>query len=177
MSRVRSDEGLAYSAGSRFELGVYYDGVFRAAFQSKSPSCAQAARIVLDEINRLRSEKVSAKELKTAVSSIAESLPRQFANARAIVNTFADDEYTQRDPKYWAEFQKGVRAVNADAVLRVAQKYLQPDKLAILAVGNLDAILKGDPDKLQYSLEKLAPAGAVVKIPLPDPMTLVYPKN
>ena len=30
MSRVRSDEGLAYSAGSSFGMGVYYPGVFRA---------------------------------------------------------------------------------------------------------------------------------------------------
>ncbi|HEU5091570.1 MAG TPA: pitrilysin family protein, partial [Nitrospira sp.] len=41
MSRVRSDEGLAYSAGSNYGFGVYYDGVFQASFQSKSPTVAQ----------------------------------------------------------------------------------------------------------------------------------------
>src|SRR5262249_31398585 len=134
-------------------------------------------QIVLEEINSLRTKKVSEKELKTAVSSISESLPRQFANARAIVNTFADDEYTHRDPKYWSEFQAGVRAVNADAVLRAAQKFWRREQLEIRGVGNLDATLKGAPDKPQFSLEKLAPSGAVVRIPLPDPMTLVYPSR
>jgi predicted Zn-dependent peptidase len=35
---VRSNEGLAYSAGSGFGFGVWYPGRFRAAFQSKSRS-------------------------------------------------------------------------------------------------------------------------------------------
>ena len=33
---VRSDEGLAYSAGSGLRFGIYYPGAFRAEFQSKS---------------------------------------------------------------------------------------------------------------------------------------------
>ena len=47
LTRIRSDEGLAYSAASSFGMGTYYDGVFRVAFQSRSrgpwrarpPSC------------------------------------------------------------------------------------------------------------------------------------------
>jgi len=175
MSRVRSDEGLAYSAGSRFDLGVYYDGVFRAAFQSKSPSCAQAIKIVLDEINKMRTEKVTDSELKTAINAVAESLPRQFSNARTIVNTFADDEYTHRDPNYWKEFQAGVRGVTADAVLGASQKYLHPDSLTMMAVGNVAAIRKGNPDKPDFRVDDYAPGGAINTIPLPDPLTLVYP--
>lgn len=44
-NRVRSDEGLAYSAGSSFSAGTYYEGLFRAGFQSKSPTCAQLHRL------------------------------------------------------------------------------------------------------------------------------------
>nr|MCS5626632.1 insulinase family protein [Planctomycetota bacterium] len=33
MSRVRSDEGLAYTARSSYDFGVYYPGIFRAYFQ------------------------------------------------------------------------------------------------------------------------------------------------
>src|SRR6185503_16379974 len=60
VSRVRSDEGLAYSAGSNFGLGVYYPGAFRASFQSKNPTTTQAIEIVMEEINRVRTTKVSA---------------------------------------------------------------------------------------------------------------------
>ncbi len=173
MNRVRSDEGLAYSAGSSFTPGVYYEGQFRAGFQTKSATAAQATQIVLDEIERIRKEKVSAEELDTVKNGAIETLSRNFASASAVAGTFAEDEFTGRDPKYWETYRDRVRAVTADDVLRVAQKYLQPDKLVILAVGNVDDILKGSPDKPQYSWQKIC-GGKITRIPLPDPNTMIY---
>jgi predicted Zn-dependent peptidase len=176
MSRVRSDEGLAYSAGSSFGLGVYYPGTFRAALQSKSATTAQAIEIVLEEIQRIRTTKVSPEELETAINYAVEVFPRNFATAAQIAGTFAQDEYTKRPADYWETYRDRIRAVTADEVLRVAQAYLHPDKLIILVVGNIDDIVKGNPDKPQYSLTKLARDGRLHRIPLPDPLTLVYPK-
>jgi predicted Zn-dependent peptidase len=176
LSRVRSDEGLAYSAFSSFPPGVYYPGIFRAAFQSKSGTCAQAAQIVLDEINRIRTSPVSKQELETSVNQAIETFPRVFSTAGQIASTFAQDEYTNRPADYWAHYRERIKAVTADDVLRVAKQYLQPDKLVILIVGNIDDITKGDPDKPQYSISKV-PGGANVKrIPLPDPLTMTYPR-
>ena len=58
LTRIRSDEGLAYSAFSSFGLGTYYDGVFRAGFQSRSETVARAAALVVEEIERIRSDDV-----------------------------------------------------------------------------------------------------------------------
>jgi predicted Zn-dependent peptidase len=174
VSRVRSDEGLAYSAGSMMTPGVYYEGAFRGFFQSKSASCAQAADIVLEEIRRIRKDKVSAEELATAINYAVEVFPRFFATPAIVAGTLAADEYTKRPPDYWAKYRERLRAVTADDVLRVAQKYLKPEEMVILAVGNTADILKGDPTKPQHSLEKLGP---VERIPLPDPLTMVYPAN
>jgi len=175
LNRVRSDEGLAYSAGSSFPPGVYYEGVFRAGFQTKSSTAAQATQIVLDEINRIRTEKVTEEELQTVKNSAIEVFPRFFSSASAIAGTFASDEFTGRDPKYWETYRDNIRKVTADDILRVAQKYLQPDKVVILAVGNVDDILKGDPDKPQYSFEKIRQGKPITRIPLPDPSTMIYP--
>lgn len=174
-SRVRSDEGLAYSAGSNFGLGTYYPGVFRAAFQSKNPTTSQAIDIIMEEVNRVRTSKVTPEELETAKNSIVEFFPRIFATASQIAGTFAQDEYTKRRPDYWATYRDRIRAVTAEDVQRVADKYLQPDKMVVLVVGNIDEITKGNPDKPQYSLMKLAKDGTIRRIPLPDPLTLVYP--
>jgi len=54
-SRVRSDEGLAYSAGSSYGFGIYNPGIFRASFQSKNTTTSQALDIVMEEINRAKS--------------------------------------------------------------------------------------------------------------------------
>jgi zinc protease len=176
LNRVRSDEGLAYSAGTSFTAGVYYEGQFRAGFQTKSATGAQATQIVLDEIVRIRQEKVSEEELETVKNSAIEIFPRYFSSARAIAGTFASDEFTRRDPSYWETYRDKIRAVTSDDVLRVAQKYLHPDKLVILVVGNLDDLMKGNPDKPDYSFNKIANTGKITRIPLPDPTTMVYPK-
>lgn len=175
-NRVRSDEGLAYSAESSFSTGVYYEGLFTASFQTKSATAAQATQIVMDEIERIRTEKVTAEELETVQNSAIEIFPRYFASAAAIAGTFANDEYTGRDSSFWKTYRDKIRSVTAVDVLRVARQYLQPDRLVILAVGNVEDMLKGDPDKPEYSLRKIS-NGNISRIPLPDPTTMVYPKN
>lgn len=174
-SRVRSDEGLAYSAGSNFGMGVYYPGNFRATFQSKNPTTSQAIDIIMEEINRLRTTKVSAEELETAKNSAIEVFPRTFATAAQIAGTFAQDEYTKRPADYWTTYRTRIAAVTVDDVQRVAQKYLQPDKLVVLVVGNIDEIAKGNADRPQHSLAKIARDGQIRRIPLPDPLTMIYP--
>ena len=103
-----------------------------------------------------------------------ETFSRNFSSAGSTAGLFANDEYTGRDPSYLASYRDNIAAVTAADVLEVAQRYLDPRKLAILVVGNLEAILAGDPEQREFSLEGLSP-GAVVRIPLPDPFTMVYP--
>jgi len=174
LTRIRSDEGLAYSAGSSFGMGVHYDGVFRVGFQSRSETVARAAAIVLEEIDRIRSEPVTNDELRTAVASFVETFTRNFSSASATAALFARDEYTGRDPEYLTRYRERIRAVTAADVLRVAQQYLHPDRLVTLVVGDLEAIRTGDPDHPDFALEEVAGA-SMVRIPLPDPFTMEYP--
>jgi predicted Zn-dependent peptidase len=175
MTRVRSDEGLAYSVGSGFGLGLHYPGLFRASFQSGSPTVARAVAIVLTEIERMRTEPVSQQELDDSKASFTETFTRRFSSAAAVASLFASDEFTGREPGYWSTYRERIGAVTADDVLRVAQEYLHPERMVILAVGNVDDMLQGDPDNPEYVLEHLSPSGLVVRIPLPDPMTMEYP--
>ena len=174
LSRVRSDEGLAYSAGSVFELGTHYDGSFRAFFQSRSETVAHAARIVIDEINHMRTEKVSDEELTNAKASFIDTFSRNFASAGQIAGLFANLELQGRDIDLVSTYRDEMARVTASDVLRVAQEYLHPDQLVILAVGNIDDILAGDPDNVAFSLEAMASVGNITHIALPDPMTMEY---
>jgi predicted Zn-dependent peptidase len=177
LSRVRSDEGLAYSAGSSLAPGVYYPGLFRATFQSKSESVARAAAIVMEEVARIRESPITAEELDVVKSQAIEVFPRYFASAGAIAGTFANDELTGRDPKFWQTYRDRVRAVTIADVQRVARTHLRPDAFAVLIVGNVDAILKGDPDHAEFSVSKLSGGRPSSRIPLPDPMTMQYPAS
>ncbi len=175
MNRVRTGEGLAYDAGSSFSAGVYFPGQFRARFQSRSATTAQAAKICLEEIERMQKERVSPEELETIKNLAIEIFPRYFASASAIAGTFASDEFTGRDPDFWETYRDKISAVTVEDVQRVAQKHLHPDRLVILAVGNTDDILKGNPDKPEFSFDKMTEA-EIVRIPLPDPLTMKYPE-
>jgi len=177
LSRVRSDEGLAYSAGSSFLPGVYYEGTFAVGFQSKSATVAQAIAIVLEEIDNIRNNRVTPEELATEVTQAVENLPRRFATAGARAALFADDWLTRRPEDYWARYSERMRALTPAEIQRVAQKYLHPEQLVILAVGHQDDIAKGNPDKPQYSMTKFGGGKPSLRIPLPDPLTMVYPKQ
>jgi zinc protease len=172
---VRSNEGLAYSAGSAISFGVWYPGRFRAAFQSKSRTVPWATELVLDEIEKMREGPVTADELKTIEDSIVETFPSSFASKAQQMGIFASDEYTGRDPSYWHTYRDRIRAVTADDVQRVARKYLVPEKMIVLVVGNQPEIAAGDPEH-PVTLRSLAPGGNVVDLPLRDPMTMKMPQ-
>ena len=172
MSRVRSDEGLAYTARSSYDFGVYYPGVFRAYFQSKSESVAHAATLVLEEIEKIRSKPVTSEELNTARNYMVEVFPRFFSSASQVAGTFASEEFTGRSDDFFSSYRENIRGVTAEKILQVAKKHLTPDKTIILVVGNSKDILAGDPDKPQFSIRKLAGEGKIENIPLADPLSL-----
>ncbi len=144
--RIRSDEGLAYSAGSQFGLSNYWAGQFAVFYQSKSETVAFAAEIAYEELERIRTSKVSDGELTTAKGAFRDSFPGNFESAASIAGLFAQDEYLGRPHEYWYTYQKRVDEVSADDILRAAKKYLKPEEMVFLVVGDWAEVEKGDAD-------------------------------
>jgi len=170
MKRIRSDEGLAYGASSAFGVGLYWPGTFQVSYQSKSPTVAYAAQIALAEIERMRTELVSADELNVSKKSFIDAFPRRFESAAQLAGTFASDEYEKRPHGYWKTYRDSVGDVTAERVRDVARKYLDPAKLVFLIVGKWDDIRPGDADKRASMAE--FHGGQASKLPLRDPLTL-----
>jgi len=166
--RVRSDEGLAYNTGSAFNTPVLYPGTFRAWFQTKHATGAFGTRLIVNEIERIRTEKCDEEIVANAKASFIGNVVNPFSSKKDIVNTFAGDDYTGRPDDYWQNYVKNIEAVTPDDVLAAAQKYLHPDKLVFLVVGDPEAVQNGS-DKHD---ERFSDFGEAVIIPLRDPMTL-----
>ncbi|MFM9194683.1 MAG: M16 family metallopeptidase, partial [Planctomycetia bacterium] len=170
MQQVRSNEGLAYSVRSALTPRVAYPGDFRAGFESKNATVALAAKIVMQQIGKMRDELVTDDELQTAKASLVETFPRQFESRPQMLRVFVNDEWTKRPKDYWKTFRDKVRAVTAEDIRRVARKHLDPATMAILVVGDWEKIAPGDLEKRASMSEFFG--GRVKHLPLRDPLSL-----
>ncbi len=172
-NRVRSDEGLAYSASSSLVGGVWYPGIWRAAFQSKVRTAAYASEIVLQEMQKMRDQGVTDDELKTAKASLVDTFPRRFATKAQVVSVLLDEEFTGRyrtNPAYYANYRANIEKVSAADVKRVAGRLITPDKVTLLVVGKKADLLNPDP-KHPVKFAELT-GGKLTELPLRDPMTM-----
>jgi zinc protease len=134
--KVRSDEGLAYHAASYISSDPWAKGLFSAVAQTKAEACNRAATIMIEQINRMRDTGPTAAELKQAVDSYVNSQVFDSESKLQVVvrlvqlrNEGRALDTPQKDMETYAKLT--VADVNA-----AAKKYLQPDKLSILVVGN-----------------------------------------
>lgn len=170
MKSVRSDKGLAYSAGSNVTPRVWYPGEFRAGFQSKNATVVEAEATVFAEFDKMRNTLVSAEELDTAKKSFVETFPRTFESKPQMLNVFVSDEMTKRDANYWRDYRENILRVTADDVQSVAKKYLDPDSMAVFIVGDWATISNGDP-AAGPNRPKFSEDGTT-HLPLRDPLTM-----
>lgn len=168
--RIRSDEGLAYSAGSSYAVGPFWPGVFRVFFQSKNETVAYAASIALAEIRSMQQQPPSEEELRVSKASFVETFPRRFESPDAVANLFASDDLLGRPHEYWVRYRERIAAVTAEDVQEAARADLHPDRLVALTVGPWAQIAAGDPQG-RAKMETLG-LGAVRQLPLRDPLTL-----
>jgi predicted Zn-dependent peptidase len=169
MQRVRSQEGLAYDVRSDLRPGLVYPFPFKIVFQSKSESCAYAASLCLEEIEKVRKDGVSPEELKAAQQFYLDAFPGLFfATKMQTAGTYAQAELLGFPKDYYVTYRDKIAKLTPEDIRRVAQEHLHPEKFSWVVVGNIAAIQAGDG----AHKVKLADLGTVVPVPLADPFTL-----
>ncbi|NIO47966.1 MAG: hypothetical protein GTN73_00790 [Candidatus Aminicenantes bacterium] len=167
VTKVRSDEGLAYNTGSRFRYRWGYPGTFAGYVQTKSSTVGYAISLIINEFNRIRKEPVSDDEMETAINYYLESFSNSFESPQATMSTFANLEMTGKPMDYYNTYRDKIKSVTKAKVKEVASKYIHPDKAVIMIVGDFEPCNKGG-DQWPGPLDKL---GKVHMVKLKDPMT------
>jgi zinc protease len=140
-TNLREVHGYAYGASSRFDMRLSA-GPFYAAAGVQTDKTSEALKEFFIELARIH-EPVPAAELEKAKNYLALQMPRNFETTRATANALANAYVYDLPADYYSTYAARVRAVTAADVKRVADKYVQPDKFAIVIVGDRKVIEPG----------------------------------
>ena len=135
LDSIRNERGLAYSVYSYFGAEKRR-GTFELVMQTKNETALEAIRIANAEIRRIREELVAEQELEDAKDYLTGSFPLRFDTNRKVANFLAQVEYFELGLNYPERYPDLIREVQREDVLRVAQKYLKPEQLITVLVGN-----------------------------------------
>jgi zinc protease len=135
MSRVRDKMGLAYSIYSYFDAKAY-PGAFKVVFQTKNESVNRAINAILENIEDMREGLISKEELEDAKRYLIGSFPIRLDTNSKVANYLTYIEFYNLGIDYFNEFPKKIEKVNREDILRVAKKYLDPDNITIVIVGD-----------------------------------------
>jgi zinc protease len=139
-SRVRSDEGLAYSVRSSFSTGSRDYGLFYAYTQTKTATTERALELFFEEFKKIRNSLPTQEELRAAKESYINNFIFQFESAGEIVNRLMSLEYNDYPENYYSTYLDNIRAVTPEDIQRVARNYLHPDSMSIMIVADTTAL-------------------------------------
>ena len=135
LDSIRNERGLAYSVYSYFSAEKQR-GTFELVMQTKNETALEAIRIADAEIRRMREQLVTEQELQDAKDYLTGSFPLRLDTNRKVANFLAQVEYFQLGLDYPDRYPDLIRRVRREDILRVAQKYLKPEKLITVIVAN-----------------------------------------
>ncbi len=133
---VRTRLGLAYSVGGSFGAAYDHPGLFAVGAGTKSVSTVPAAKEILVDIAKLRTEPPTEVELRRAKDALLNSFIFRYDSPEKVLGEQVTLAVYGYPSDFLERYRTGIEKVTSADISRVAQKYVQPEKLAIVVVGN-----------------------------------------
>jgi zinc protease len=160
---IRTKQALAYSVGGGYGASYDHPGIFRVVAGTQSSRTLEATEAMLKEIDKLKTQPYTETELKDAKEQILNSFIFSYDSKEKILDERVKLEFYGYPADYLEKYRTGVEKVTTADVQRVAKKYIDPSKLAILVVGNASEFVT--------PLDKLGKVQPVdITIPMPPGM-------
>ena len=139
---LREKHKLTYGAYSNIGSGLYQT-TFQASAAVRTAKTDSAVMEFLNEIRRIRTEKVSAEDLRNAKALYNGSFALGLEDPARTATFASTIMINHLPPDFYKTYLQRINAVTADDVLRVARKYMDYDNTRIVIVGNASPMLDG----------------------------------
>ena len=161
---LRERNGFTYGASTHFvsRLGP---GPFLVATAVATESTGAATREVLGELSRIRQELVASDELEETRAYLAGVFPYTLQTIADLAKRLEILALYDLPDHHYDGYLERIAAVTREDVLRVAQGHLDPEHMAIVAVGPADVLapqLQGLGEIKVWARDELVPAEALV---------------
>lgn len=138
--RIRTELGLAYGVNSYFDFETDY-GIFQVATRTKSESTVETVREILKILkDSIKKQAITQTELNLARERLLNQLVFEYDSSFNLVNLELKYDYFGYPPDYLSLFPKKIRSVTLDELHEALPRYVFPDRLKILIVGDKTAI-------------------------------------
>ncbi len=141
-SRIRTQRGLAYSAGCNSGTDFARPGVFYAYTLTRSDSTMTALDLLRREVAATTKEPFTPEELTSAKQAVLNGFVFNFEDPSQTLFRKAFYEFVGYPQDFLERYQKALEGVDANAVLAAAQRKIHPDQQVMIVVGK-----EGDFDR------------------------------
>jgi zinc protease len=133
---VRTRLGLAYSVSGSYGASYDHPGLFIVEAATKSASTVAATKAMLEEIAKLKTVPPTVAELRSAKDQVLNSFIFNYDSREKTLNEQVSLAFYGYPPDFLEKYKTGIEKVTSADVARVANKYIDVHKLAIVVVGN-----------------------------------------
>lgn len=137
---LREEKGYTYGAYSNLDARRMA-GTFRATAEVRTPVTGDSLKEFFYELNRIRNEPVSQKEISDAKSYLTGVFPIRLETQEGLTDQLVQIKMLRLPDDYLHVYRDRVQAVSIEDIQRVAQKYVKPDEAALIVVGDGKAVL------------------------------------
>jgi len=138
---LREEKGYTYGAYSNLDARRTA-GTFRATAEVRSPVTGDSLKEFFYELNRIRDDRVSDKEIADAKAYLTGVFPIRLETQEGLTDQLVQIKMLRLPDNYLEVYRDLVQAVTVDEIQRVAQKYVKPDEAALIVVGDGSAVLE-----------------------------------
>ena len=138
---LREEKGYTYGAYTNLDARITA-GTFRATAEVRTPVTGDSLKEFFYELDRIRNERVSEKEIADAKSYLTGVFPIRLETQEGMTDQLVQIKMLRLPDDYLLIYRDRVQAVTLDEIQSVAQKYVKPDEAAVIVVGDGSAVLE-----------------------------------